>query len=147
MEEDDAIKFITESNMIEGIHREPTSCEVEAHLKFMELEGVAIPDLEEFVSVYQPDARLRNQLGMNVRVGNHVPPAGGPEIYGQLAVRLEFLLENTPYQNHMYYEKLHPFTDCNGRSGRMLWMWQFARMDELPLGFLHTWYYQSLDNA
>lgn len=29
----------------------------------------------------------------------------------------------------------------HGRSGRMLWMWM---MREAPLGFLHTWYYQSL---
>jgi len=45
------------------------------------------------------------------------------------------------FEVHLDYEHLHPFTDGNGRSARMLWAWQ---MREFPLGFLHTFYYQAL---
>lgn len=41
-------------------------------------------------------------------------------------------------------ELLHPLTDCNGCSGRILWMWMTR---EAPLGFLHTFHYRALDGA
>lgn len=47
-----------------------------------------------------------------------------------------------PWEVHIAYEMLHPFTDGNGRSGRMLWAWQ---MRNFPLDFLHTFYYQTLN--
>lgn len=55
---------------------------------------------------------------------------------------------STPYDVHQQYETLHPFTDGNGRSGRALWLWQMIRDGQrAQLGFLHTWYYQSLREA
>ena len=39
----------------------------------------------------------------------------------------------------------HPFTDGNGRSGRALWLWQMN--NHAPFGFLHTFYYQTLENS
>jgi len=136
------LNFITESNRIEGIHRKPTEFEIEEYKRFMNLKQVTIADLEQFVSVYQPGNRLRDMVGLDVRVGNYYPPKGKPEIRNELQAILDDLGVLTSYQTHCRYETLHPFTDCNGRSGRMLWLWQ---MKYAPLGFLHTWYYQSLD--
>lgn len=137
----DTMQFIIESNRIEGIMRKPTVEEIAEHHRFMVLACVTIEELERFVRVYQPNARLRDKTGLDVRVGNHIPPRGGPEIRERLQTLLECCQNIGAYETHLEYETIHPFTDGNGRSGRMLWAWQ---MRDYPLGFLHHFYYQTL---
>ena len=134
--------FVEESNRIEGIKRPPTRAELNEFSRFMALKEVSIEELEHFVSVYQPGARLRDIPGLNVRVGSHQPPPGGPQICTDLLHLLATMQQYSPYENHLRYEALHPFSDGNGRSGRMLWAWQ---MQSFQLGFLHHFYYQALE--
>ena len=135
--------FVRESNRIEGILRDSTEDEIAAHGLLMALDKITVPDLEIFVAVVQPGARLRRELGWDVRVGNHIAPPGGPIIETQLE---ELLARDMgAYHKHNVYETLHPFTDGNGRSGRVLWLWQMGGIEHAPLGFLHQWYYQSLE--
>lgn len=130
----DVERFVAESNRIEGIHRPPTAAEIAEHVKFVALRYPTVEALEAFVQVYQPGARLRDRPGLNVRVGDHVAPPGGPEI----RLRLETLLmevgvhHDMPWAIHVEYETLHPFTDGNGRSGRVLWAWM---MRDYPDGW------------
>ncbi len=133
--------FVSESNRIEGILRPPTQHEIDAHHEFLRV-GPSVGSLVNFVGVIQPDAALRIQPGMDVRVGRYVAPPGGPSI----RATLENLLGNLtdPYLAHQAYEALHPFLDGNGRSGRVLWLWMMGGVEKTPLGFLHHWYYQSL---
>lgn len=135
------IDFIRESNKIEGINRDPTNAEIDEYNRFMELEEITVQDMVRFVSVYQPNAELRDRQGLNVQVGGYYPPLGDISIKTRLEDILKDATWQSPYDIHVRYEKLHPFTDGNGRSGRMLWMWM---MKKAPLGFLHTWYYQTL---
>ena len=148
------LKFITESNAIEGIYRPSTEDEIMTALKFVELKELTLGDLENFVSVYQPDAKLRDQIGLNVTVGNYTPPKGGPEIKTRLITFINGIMNKTtnkgkdPFLAHKYFESLHPFTDCNGRLGRIIWLWQMLKLKKnfAPLGFMQSWYYQSLNN-
>lgn len=137
--------FVAESNLIEGIHRAPLHAEVEASRHFLSLETITIPDLEAFVEVCQPGARLRDKVGLNVRVGSYLPPAGSKKIRTGLQSILDGMGNETPFETHIKYESLHPFTDGNGRSGRILWLWGMG--GNSPLGFLHKFYYQTLDRV
>jgi len=137
--------FVRESNRIEGIHRDPTKAEVEATYDFLSLTIVSVKDLCALVKVYAPAHRLRNQYGLDVRVGNHIAPRGCPEIEHSLDAILQRAMKGEkPWRIHVDYEILHPFTDGNGRSGRALWLWQ---MQKAPIGFLHQFYYQTLSAA
>lgn len=149
------LTFIEESNAIEGIVRPVTSVEIDAHLTLLGLDAVTVADLEAFVEVIEPGAQLRRRSGMNVRVGDHAAPVGGVAI----ELMLEGLLRDVtagknladPYDVHLRYENLHPFTDGNGRSGRALWLWQLQeRIAAVEadggegVGFLRWFYYATL---
>lgn len=141
------LRFVAESNRIEGIDRLPAQAEFTATQAMLRYDRIGVGDLEWFVNAIQPGAVLRRTETLNVRVGNHIAPRGGPKIVAALSRILEALPATDPWTTHVQYETLHPFTDGNGRSGRMLWAWQMIRRQEgLPLGFLHQFYYQTLAN-
>lgn len=142
--------FLIESNRIEGIERLPTSEELAALRWFVELPQLSVADVERLVDVFQPGAVLRDKPNLNVRVGNHVAPRGGPKIVEQLADLLARVssLEADVWHAHLAYEALHPFTDGNGRSGRAIWLWQMERIASgTQIGFLHSFYYQTLSRT
>ena len=148
------LEFIRESNRIEGIHRDPTSAEALAHLSVLKAKRITPYVVRAFVQIIA-DAPLRDKPGLDVSVGNHRPPIGGPHVPEALERILQGVNDKhaNPYTVHAKYETLHPFMDGNGRSGRVLWLWMMVRKgyDALDrhgnfMGFLHVWYYQSLSH-
>ena len=139
--------FLKESNQIEGISEDPGVGQISAAELFLDLPRVEVRDLCAVVSVFQPGAVLRDRPGLDVWVGDYYPPRGGPDVRDRLEELLLPLVRagepgvQNPHYVHCEYENLHPFTDGNGRSGRLLWLWQ---MQQAPLGFLHHFYYQTL---
>lgn len=145
------VGFIAESNRIEGLTHEPAERELESAAHFLELDELVVGDLESLVWAFEPGARLREKVGQDVRVGKHVAPPGGARIRARLREILDDAVHDRqhPYLIHQRYEHLHPFMDGNGRSGRLLWAWQMRNHRYAPglrLGFLHAFYYQTLEH-
>lgn len=150
MNYDQMYSFVKESNKIESIRRDPFSRELTATKAFVGLSAIRALDVVKLVSAYEPTAALRLSPGLDVRIGNYHPPSGGPAIGQTLEDLLALIVAEriSPFEAHKEYENLHPFTDGNGRSGRAIWLWQMLHEGKtklLSLGFLHAWYYQSLD--
>lgn len=145
--------FVRESNRIEGIFKDGAEfqSDVDAHETLLSIPApLRVRDVEEFVHAVAPGHMLRTRKGMDVRVGNYVAPPGGRDIKSSLSALIEHVdlpyIDMSPWQIHCDYETLHPFTDGNGRSGRVLWLRAMGGIRRAPLNFLHTFYYQSLEN-
>lgn len=164
--------FMIESNAIERIDdRSRLPREIEAMKEFLE-SPLSTESVVALVKVFQPKTAsrkkngLRVKKGMNVTVGGQLIPVprddgivmvpfggyrapdGGPAIAEELAKLLDQAAHNelNPFLVHQAYEKLHPFLDGNGRSGRAVWLWQMRESYryDYQIGFLHWFYYQSL---
>lgn len=139
--------FADESNRIEGIYGNKALNDHQRRLeKLLAEDTMSIAILCEFNTA----GALRTQSGMNVFIGNHEPKPGGMHIM--------YALDDTvakanagidPYIVHHEFEKLHPFLDGNGRTGRALWLWQMMNQEYYSVrnNFLQQWYYQSLDRG
>lgn len=144
------IRFIFESNRIEGIYRDPTLEEREQSQILLEKNDLILADVISIQAVYAPNKPLRDQIGMDVQVGNYIAPRGGPAVRDRLLTLLGHIhdLDYSPWKCHLSFERLHPFMDGNGRTGRILWAWQMIAQDQAPFvrSFLHTFYYQTLEH-
>ena len=142
-------EFMRESNRIEGIHITKVS-EVAAFSRFMELSDMSLEEVNALQRVFAPRKPLRAKLGMDVRVGRYEAPLGGPGILVNLSDIIWSARSSVnPWETHVAFEKLHPYMDGNGRTGRALWAWHMKRLgrDPFALPFLHRFYYQTLENA
>ena len=146
----DIYEQVAESLRIEGIERRPTDEEIAEHARFTHLESLSISELEAFLKVFRPGARLRLYPGQdNIRVGSHVPPKSGEHIAAQLkALVTEINAKKIDWWSaHIEFEMLHPFSDGNGRLGRAIAhnMIRTTAPSRLDLGFLHAFYLQTLN--
>lgn len=146
--------FVRESNRIEGIERAPTATEIDATAMFLDKDRLSVEEICALQEVYAPGKPLRDRVGMNVRVGNYVAPGGGRTIVVELMSLVGKLnkakpgYHDSPWHRHIEFERLHPFMDGNGRTGRALWAWHMRKLgnDPFALPFLHRFYYQTLEN-
>lgn len=144
--------FVIESNGIEGIEDLPNNHELALYRDCFTRVKLDLEDVISFVKVIA-GAELRDRMGMDISVGGYRPPFGGPEIRRRLLAILTHVNDyayNSPFEIHVNYERLHPFMDGNGRSGRMIWAWMHLRRgkdDPFFLPFLHRFYYETLEHT
>jgi hypothetical protein len=142
--------FAEESNRIEGISGLGRDlAHTEALRSLLVLARIDVSDLEAFVRRVEPDAFLRTKDEHRVVVGGHVAPSASVA-QRELKVLLDRINDGrvSPVWAHIEYERIHPFIDGNGRSGRALWLWQMQGLgwdvDLMPRLFLQQFYYQTL---
>lgn len=134
--------FVQESLSIEGILRPAYDHEIAAVEAFRRmLRPPTLMELMALCKSFQPNAVLRDKLGLDVVVGNHYPPRGGQAVADNLKRLLDNAKDYTAFRLYCAFEALHPFTDGNGRTGRALWLW---RMGGYPQSFLRAFHYQTL---
>lgn len=140
------MEFAKESNRIEGItNPEANERMFEKLEEFLKLEKLTIGNVCEF----NEWGNLRRIEGMNVSVGGRKCFPGGDLLKDYLGLIIyNWIEERSAFANHFEFERLHPFTDGNGRTGRAIWLWQMVNQHnyDLSFGFLQKWYYQSLES-
>jgi len=137
--------FILQSWAIEGEFLGPTDrIEITTHVReFLKRELTELSVLRLMADVFKGRIQLRSSPGMDVRVGSHNAPPGGPNIGKQLNDLLEDSRHLTPFELYCRFETLHPFTDGNGRMGRFVWLHKMG--GNVDLLFLQAFHYQALD--
>lgn len=155
--------FMRESNWIEG-ERNKNAKPLIGDLHAMDIE--AMQTMYEYAKFHtQPDsASLCMIHGMLSRDRTDMQYKGEwrkceVSINGRpgcpaylVAVHMEKFFDDwhkmNPWQMHAEYERIHPFEDLNGRTGRILWAWRMIELGQNPfkMPFLQYYYYQTLDN-
>lgn len=142
-------KFMLESNQIEGEDRlnpgdaeafnwATTGIEVEAHILHCHYL------LTEHLSV-DWSGKWRT---CDVRVGGYIAPRHQlvPGLMERFIAQLHIHRLNS-WQAHNAFQKIHPFEDFNGRTGRLIWLSKAMHEGyDFELSFLHKYYYQTLSN-
>ena len=128
---------LSESNAIEGIY---TSDALEDSLKAWEFmtDCDFIPNVDtiEFVHWLITYRQLPSGERGTLRYGREVSIAGRPGmssfiVRDALQQWIRDLDVMSPKEAHIRFEKIHPFIDGNGRTGRMIYYWQLTLLDML----------------
>lgn len=140
--------FLFESNKLERINSVRPE-EIDMAEQFIQLPDLTLRDMGNAVNVFTLGvAQLRAAYGMDVRLSTgYEPPGGGPVIRNSLISILGHIKVLAPYWTHIEFESLHPYTDGNGRVGRLLWLWQMVRRRiwDPQTPFAVSFYYQALE--
>lgn len=135
------INHIHNSNLIENIDdpkEDKRSLKAWEYLKDQPV--ISQPVLLELHKMITRKQLSRSEAGHYRKVGVHVggrmcphPMIAQGQIYGWLNEMFDSWRTLDPKDMHIRFEKIHPFVDGNGRTGRMLMWWH-----EMKLGYIPT---------
>ena len=137
----DVIKFLRESNAIEGVFDEDSLIQAKYAWDYLMSEKVLTYDVllktHKILMLHQK--LMPNEKGyfrtVQVYIGGHEALHFSQirvALYGWLKLMNDELCSRDWKQLHIMYEGIHPFIDGNGRTGRMFMNWQRVRVG-LPI--------------
>lgn len=142
----DIRQYIHESNLIEGYDNplaDNLSFDAWVWLNkqpVLTLSPEIICQLQKKIVAFQADLEVawRGQFRkIDVRVGNYACP--DPKDIGRLMRSwLSAYTFTHPHTSHVEFEKIHPFVDGNGRTGRILMWWLQVNRGETPTLILNS---------
>lgn len=139
--------FMRESNWIEGERDEQGigllhPNDLKAAKKFLSKRLTEDSLLELHLALSEGRDILRGDYRRcNVIVGSSTPP-GWPHVPHLMSNFFLDIDKWTPWEAHCRFEKIHPFEDLNGRTGRLVWLHKMKGKTSMP--FLQAFYYQTL---
>lgn len=136
--------FITESNNIERELTYPEELAIYSWWLSGNLTENRLKELHKRLCVARNQLQ-EDQQGVYRKIPVYLGDKEMPKAGSLRRLMTQFfcdLPDLSPFAAHKRYESIHPFVDLNGRTGRAIWLHMMG--GEARLGFLHTWYYQSL---
>lgn len=144
--------FMRESNWIEGEREEALQGklhknDLKASYNFLnsDLSEKSLKKLHKLLAYDRPILR-GDYRDVDVEIGGNLAPR--PFLVKELMHNLFLDIHKfNSWEAHIKFEKIHPFEDLNGRTGRLVWAHKFLReRGFLPKSFLQQFYYQSISN-
>lgn len=140
-------RFMLDSNRIEGENRiNPGDIEAAKFAIAAPIIGLSeLLRIHSLLGAYLNKPWVGQLRTINVHVGRFCPVDAG-----QLQLAMEEFIHDLPLMTswtaHNKFEKIHPFQDLNGRTGRLIWLnkaiWNEGYSFKIP--FLQAYYYQTL---
>lgn len=152
-------ELIKQSNLIEGID-DPKEIKQSMYawdylIEQPDLSHSVICKVQKVITLHQAELMphhrgyYRDMAQINVQVGRYTPPT-----YAEVPALMEHWVaeysQMTPWEAHVEFERIHPFVDGNGRTGRMLMWWDEIRRGGEPTMIEATkrWdYYTALNDG
>lgn len=139
----DMSEHIRQSNLIENIDDPREDRQSMVAWQFLrDQRRISQPTLLDLHSLITKNQLAPAESGryrqVMVTVGPHVPPEpflAQQLIYNWLYAMLDHWKTLDPIEMHIRFEKIHPFVDGNGRTGRMLLWWHQIKQGEEPTLF------------